>query len=193
MKESITKAFSAIYELVDKCLKEKNLIAGIEQISVLIAETFKNGNKVLICGNGGSSTDAMHFAEEFTGKFRKERKALPVIALTDPSHITCVANDYGFEDMFARGVEAYGKPGDILIGISTSGNSENVIKAFNKAENIGMKPIALLGKEGGLLKNVCDIELIVPGETTDRIQELHGIVLHIIIESVERILFPENY
>ncbi len=193
MKESITKAFSTIYELVDKCLKEKNLIAGIDQISGLIAETFKNGNKVLICGNGGSSTDAMHFAEEFTGKFRKERKALPVIALTDPSHITCVANDYGFEDIFARGVEAYGKPGDILIGISTSGNSENVIKAFNKAKNIGMKTIALLGKEGGLLKNVCDIELIVPGETTDRIQELHGIVLHIIIESVERILFPENY
>ena len=193
MKESIIKAFSTIFELVDKCLKEKKLIARIEQISGLIAETFKSGNKVLICGNGGSSTDAMHFAEEFTGKFRKERKALPVIALTDPSHITCVANDYGFEEIFARGIEAYGKPGDILIGISTSGNSENVIKAFNKAKNIGMKTIALLGKEGGLLKNVCDIELIVPGETTDRIQELHGIVLHIIIESVERILFPENY
>ena len=193
MKESIIKAFSTIFELVDKCLKEKKLIARIEQISGLIAETFKSGNKVLICGNGGSSTDAMHFAEEFTGKFRKERKALPVIALTDPAHITCVANDYGFEDIFTRGVEAYGKPGDILIGISTSGNSENVIKAFNKAKNIGMKTIALLGKEGGLLKSICDIELIVPGETTDRIQELHGIVLHIIIESVERILFPENY
>ncbi len=193
MKESIIKAFSTIFELVDKCLKEKKMIARIEQISGLIAETFKSGNKILICGNGGSSTDAMHFAEEFTGKFRKERKALPVIALTDPSHITCVANDYGFEEIFARGVEAYGKPGDILIGISTSGNSENVRKAFNKAKNIGLKTIALLGKEGGLLKNVCDIELIVPGETTDRIQELHGIVLHIIIESVERILFPENY
>jgi len=165
----------------------------IEQISGKIANAFKNGNKVLICGNGGSSTDAMHFAEELTGKFRKERRALPAIALTDPSHITCVANDYGFEEIFARGVEAYGKVNDVLIAISTSGNSQNIINAVKKAAENKMITFGLLGKDGGKLNEKCDIQIIAPGRTTDRIQEIHIAVLHIIIEIIERILFPDNY
>ncbi|MCD6177017.1 MAG: D-sedoheptulose 7-phosphate isomerase [Candidatus Cloacimonetes bacterium] len=172
---------------------DKRNIKIIEQISDKIANAFKNGNKVLICGNGGSSTDAMHFAEELTGKFRKERRALPAITLTDPSHITCVANDYGFEGIFARAVEAYGKEGDVLIAISTSGNSQNVINAVKIASDRKMITFGLLGKDGGKLNSKCDFQLIGSGKTTDRIQEIHIAVLHIIIETIERILFPENY
>ena len=171
---------------------ERN-IEIIKQISNTIANTFKSGNKVLICGNGGSSTDAMHFAEELTGKFRKERRALPAIALTDPSHITCVANDYGFEEIFARGVEAYGKEGDVLIAISTSGNSQNIINAVKIASEKKMITFGLLGKDGGKLNGKCDLQIIAPGKTTDRIQEIHIAVLHIIIETIERNLFPGNY
>ncbi len=172
---------------------DKRNIRIIERISNIIASAFEDGSKVLICGNGGSSTDAMHFAEELTGKFRKERRALPVISLTDPSHITCVANDYGFEEIFARAVEAYGKEGDVLIAISTSGNSQNIINAVKIASDRKMITFGLLGKNGGKLNNKCDLQLIAPGKTTDRIQEIHISVLHIIIETIERILFPNNY
>ncbi len=172
---------------------DKRNINIIEQISNTIAQAFENEKKVLICGNGGSSTDAMHFAEELTGKFRKERRALPAIALTDPSHITCVANDYGFDEIFARSVEAYGKEGDVLIAISTSGNSQNVINAVKIAAEKKMISFGLLGKNGGKLNGKCDLQIIAPGITTDRIQEIHITVLHIIIETIERILFPNNY
>lgn len=172
---------------------DKNNIKVINDVAAKIAERFQSGNKVLICGNGGSSTDAMHFAEELTGRFRKERKALPAISLTDPSHITCVANDYGFNEIFARGVEAYGKKEDVLIAISTSGNSQNIINAVKKADEMGLMTFGLLGKDGGQVKDLCDIMIIAPGLTTDRIQEIHIAVLHIIIEMIERILFPDNY
>ena len=162
-------------------------------LSEKISAAFQNKNKILICGNGGSACDAMHFAEEFTGRYRQDRKALPVIHLGDIGHITCVANDYGYEEVFARGVEAYGQPGDWLIGLSTSGNSANVLKAFQKAKQLGVKTCALLGKEGGKTKGLCDVELIIKGMTADRIQEVHMVILHIVIEGVERILFPENY
>lgn len=158
-----------------------------------MAEVFNAGNKVLICGNGGSNCDALHFAEEFTGRFRGDRKALPAIAISESSHITCVGNDYGFDYVFSRGVEAYGKCGDMFIGISTSGNSGNVIKAVEAAKKIGMKTCVLLGKDGGKLKGMCDYEFIIPGKTSDRVQEIHMMILHIIIEGVERIMFPENY
>ena len=118
---------------------------------------------------------------------------MPAIAISDSSHITCVGNDYGFDYIFSKGVEAYGKEGDMFIGISTSGNSGNVIKAVEKAKELGMKTVALLGKDGGKLKGMCDYEFIIPGETSDRIQEIHMMILHIIIEGVERIMFPENY
>jgi D-sedoheptulose 7-phosphate isomerase len=193
MIKHIKDSINEVAKLFTEFAADKSQIDAIEQISEIIAGVFKAGNKVLICGNGGSATDAMHFAEECTGRFRKDRKALPVISLTDPSHITCVANDFGFDEIFSRGVEAYGQAGDLLIGISTSGNSENVIRACYKAKEQEMTTFALLGKAGGKINNYCDYQLIVPGNTTDRIQELHIAVLHIIVEIVERILFPENY
>ena len=193
MLDKIKSSYQEAAKYFSEFAGNEESIKTTNQISKLIAKTFQNGGKILICGNGGSATDAMHFAEEFTGRFRKARKALPVISLTDPSHITCVANDMGFEEVFARGVEAYGNKGDVLIGISTSGNSENVIRALARAKELEIKTVALLGKNGGKLKDLCDYEIIVPGETTDRIQELHITVLHVIIETVERILFPENY
>lgn len=184
--------FESLRLLRNFCDDSQN-IEITEEISALIAGAFRKGNKVIIAGNGGSACDAMHFAEEFTGRFRKDRRALPVISLTDPAHITCVGNDYGFENIFERGVEAYGSKGDIFIGLSTSGNSENIIKAVKKCRSSGIKTVALLGKDGGKLKGACDFEFIVPAETSDRVQEIHMIILHIIIEGIERVLFPENY
>ena len=181
--------FLLLKDFIEKEEKEK----ATEKIAHELAEVFQKGNKVMICGNGGSNCDAMHFAEEFTGRFRKERRALPAIAISDSSHITCVGNDYGFDHIFSKGVEAYGKQGDMFIGISTSGNSANVIKAVELAKSLGIKTVSLLGKDGGKLKGMCDYEFIIPGETSDRIQEIHMMILHIIIEGVERIMFPENY
>jgi len=193
MKSLILNDLKEIGRLIEE-LQENDLL--IDQVLRLIEEvvkTFANENKVLICGNGGSSTDAMHFAEEFTGRFRKDRRALPVIALTDPSHLTCVANDYGYDAVFSRAVEAFGNKGDLLIAISTSGNSANILKAVKKAAAQDMGVFCLSGKTGGKLKKITDNILIFPGKETDRIQELHGAVLHIVIEMVERVLFPENY
>ncbi len=179
----------SLNEFIAKEEKEKKT----EKVAEKLAEIFTNGNKVLICGNGGSNCDALHFAEEFTGRFRKERRALPAIAISDSSHITCVGNDYGFDYIFSKGVEAFGKEGDMFIGISTSGNSGNIIKAMEKAKELGMTTVTLLGKDGGKLKGTADFEFVIEGETSDRIQEIHMTILHIIIEGVERIMFPENY
>ncbi len=171
-------------------LKSASSVEFIEETSNLIAETFTNGNKIIIAGNGGSLCDAQHFAEELTGFFRKSRKALPAIALSEPGHITCVGNDLGFAHIFSRGVEAYGKPGDIFIGLTTSGNSENIINAMETAKNNGLKTIAFLGKDGGKLLGFADLELHIQGfSTSDRIQEAHMAAIHIIIEMVEYILF----
>jgi D-sedoheptulose 7-phosphate isomerase len=170
--------------------------AGVDRIAIvasMIAECFESGGKALICGNGGSSADAMHFAEELTGRFRKERPALPALACTDAGHITCAANDYGFENVFSRWVEAHGRRGDVVIVLSTSGNSENIVRAVNAAEEQGCRTVALLGKGGGKLTGRCDFEWIAPGEQSDRIQEVHMIILHALIEGVERELYPDLY
>ena len=190
---ALIDSYKIEYQLLKNFIEKEEKEKTTEKIAEELADIFKNGNKVLICGNGGSNCDALHFAEEFTGRFRKERRALPAIALSDSSHITCVGNDYGFDYIFSKGVEAYGKEGDMFIGISTSGNSGNVIKAVEKAKSLGLKTVVLLGKDGGKLKGMCDYEFIIPGETSDRIQEIHMMILHIIIEGVERIMFPENY
>ena len=190
---ALIDSYKTEYELLKNFIEQEEKDRTTEKIAEELSEIFTNGNKVLICGNGGSNCDALHFAEEFTGRFRKERRALPAIAISDSSHITCVGNDYGFDYIFSKGVEAYGKEGDMFIGISTSGNSGNVIKAVEKAKELGMKTVALLGKDGGKLKGMCNYEFIIPGETSDRIQEIHMMILHIIIEGVERIMFPENY
>lgn len=164
----------------------------MSKIAEAIAVAFKDGNKVLIAGNGGSSCDAMHFAEEFTGRFRKDRRPLPVIHCMDASHITCVGNDYGFSEVFSRTIEAFSVPGDIFIAISTSGNSENIIKAVSVAKQKGVAVVSLLGKDGGKLKGSGDYEIVVPGTYADKIQEVHMAILHIIIEVVESIMFGAN-
>jgi D-sedoheptulose 7-phosphate isomerase len=189
---------SAIYKSVQDSilaliqLQEPESLAFIEQAGTILAEAFENGNKVLAAGNGGSLCDAMHLAEEFTGIYRHRRRALPAIALSDPGHLSCIGNDLGFDWVFARGVEAFGRPGDVFIGLTTSGNSPNIIHAFKKARDLGLKTIALLGRGGGALSGFADLELCIDGfSTSDRIQEAHMAALHIIIEIVEYKLFPE--
>jgi|TARA_Y100000310_G_C20543950_1_gene744683 D-sedoheptulose 7-phosphate isomerase len=162
----------------------------IEECVNLILNCLKSNKKILLCGNGGSATQATHIAAEFTGRYKLERKALPAIALTtDLAAITAIANDYGYEKIFERQVEALGQEGDILISLSTSGNSKNIINATNKARSLGIKTIALLGKDGGKLKNTSNIEIIIPSENTPRIQEAHLTILHIICELAENRLF----
>jgi D-sedoheptulose 7-phosphate isomerase len=171
-------------------LKKPASLAFIEAASAWIADCFHSEGKVLIAGNGGSLCDAMHFAEELTGVFRGKRKALPAIALSDPGHLTCVANDMGFNDVFSRSVEAFGRPNDILILLTTSGRSQNIINAALCAKEKDLKTIAFLGKSGGKLRGQCDLEWIVSGfEYSDRIQEAHMAAIHIIIEMVEKKLF----
>lgn len=187
---------SAILQSVDEgvraieYLKQPRSLVFIEQASQHIANCFKQGGKLLIAGNGGSLCDAMHFAEELTGVFRSKRKALPAIALSCPGHLTCTANDLGFEGVFSRGVEAYGNKGDIFIALTTSGNSANLIEATRTAKEKGLTTISFLGKTGGKLTGVSDLEWIVPGfGYSDRIQEAHMAAIHIIIEMVEKRLF----
>ena len=148
---------------------------------------------MISCGNGGSMSDAMHFAEELTGRFRGDRPALPAMAISDPTHLTCVANDFGFEYVFSRYVEAHGKAGDVLLAISTSGNSENIVNAVEAAHRKGMLVIGLTGKDGGKMKNRCDVNICVPWNGySDRIQEIHIKVIHILIEQIELHLFSEQ-
>lgn len=190
---NLLESYKTEFALLENFIKEEEKNRTTEKVAQDLANVFKAGNKALICGNGGSNCDALHFAEEFTGRFRGDRPALPAIAISDSSHITCVGNDYGFDHIFSRGVEAYGKEGDMFFGISTSGNSPNVIKAIEVAKERGLKTCALLGKDGGKIKGMCDYEFIIHGKTSDRIQEIHMMILHIIIEGVERIMFPQNY
>jgi D-sedoheptulose 7-phosphate isomerase len=172
-------------------LKSLTSLSFIQEVAQLIATCFSQGNKIILAGNGGSLCDASHFAEELTGFFRRPRRALPAIALSEPGHITCTANDMGFEWVFSRGVEAYGQPGDVFIGLTTSGNSANIIRAFEEAQRRELKTVAFLGQEGGKLKGVADYELIISGfHTSDRVQEAHMTAIHLIIEQIENILFP---
>ncbi|HOH59639.1 MAG TPA: D-sedoheptulose 7-phosphate isomerase [Candidatus Cloacimonadota bacterium] len=189
MPDIIRDALNTALRTLQSFVASDDHIQTMEEIAALITECYRNHGQVIIFGNGGSMCDAMHFAEELTGRFRQDRPPLPAIAISDPSHITCVGNDYGFDEIFARGVQAYGKPNDVAIGISTSGNSENILRALDRAISMGLKTVALLGKDGGKLKGLCDMELIIPGETSDRIQEVHMAILHILIEKIERDLF----
>ena len=169
-------------------------LAAVERFADAAAATLQRGGLLMSCGNGGSMCDAMHFAEEWTGRFRKDRSALAAVAFSDPSHLTCIANDFGYEEVFAREVEAYGKEGDLLVAISTSGNSPNVIRACQVAREKGVTTVGLLGKGGGEMRDLVDIPIVVPlADTSDRIQEVHIKVLHITIAAVERRLFPDNY
>lgn len=192
LKPSIHHSIEEAIRAAQK-LREPAAQQFIEQAAHLIADTFRQGNKILIAGNGGSLSDATHFAEELTGYFREKRPALPAIALADASHMSCVGNDVGFDQIFSRGVEALGRPGDLFIGLTTSGNSTNILKAFHVAEKKEMRSIAFLGKSGGAAKGIADLEWIVDGfPYSDRIQEVHMSAIHIIIECVEALLFPNT-
>jgi len=171
-------------------LQKPSSKAFIESSVHAIADCFAKGGKLLIAGNGGSLCDAMHFAEELTAYFRDKRKALPAIPLADAGHMSCTANDVGYEKVFSRALEAFAKPGDIFIGLTTSGNSRNLLEAVDTAKAMNLQTIAFLGKDGGKLKGKCDIELLVDGfKYSDRIQEAHMTAIHIIVELVEKKLF----
>ena len=189
MQDSILSAVEGAVNAIKQLKSEKNL-EFIQQCAALIADCYKSGGKLIIAGNGGSLCDAGHFAEELTGQFRQPRAALPAIALNDPGFLTCTANDFGFDTVFARGVAAFGRPKDIFIGLTTSGNSANIIKAFEVAKQKKLSTVAFLGKGGGKLNGVADFELVIDGfKTSDRIQEAHMSAIHIIIEMVEKELF----
>lgn len=175
--------------VLEKFMSNPVSIEQIQKAATHIAEAIRNGKKVISCGNGGSHCDAMHFAEELSGRYRDNRNALPAIAISDVSHITCTGNDYGFEYIFSRFVEGLGQPGDVLLGISTSGNSANVIRACETAKFRGMTVIALTGKDGGELGTFADVEIRVPHYGyADRIQEVHIKVIHILILLIEKMV-----
>lgn len=184
MKDTILSEFNSHKEIIGKTLEV--LIDDVEKASKLILETLKNGNKILLCGNGGSAADAQHIAAELTGRYKKERRGLPGIALTtDTSALTAIGNDYGFERVFDRQVEALANNGDLLIGISTSGNSQNVINAFNVAKELGCVTIGLSGRDGGKFNGLCDLNIVVPSDSTPRIQEMHILIGHTICQIID--------
>jgi D-sedoheptulose 7-phosphate isomerase len=193
MNDPILTSFQEAQQCLAAFVSDSALLTQVRLFADTLAETFRRGNKALSCGNGGSMSDAMHFAEEWSGRYRAERPPLPAIAFSDPGHMSCVGNDYGFAEVFARQVRALGKPGDLLLLLTTSGNSPNLLRAAEEAKKQSVTVVGLLGKGGGPLMDLCDIAIVVPGGTSDRIQELHIKIIHIVIEAVERELFPELY
>lgn len=188
--EKIIESIEESKEGIDKILNNNHLLKDIESASKLIAKTISNDSKVFSCGNGGSMCDSMHFAEELSGRFRENRRGLSAISISDPSFISCVANDYGFEYVFSRFMEANSKKGDLLLAISTSGKSKNIIKVSEYCKNNNIKIITLTGKENSEVSKYSDIDICTPnGSYSDRVQELHTLIIHIIVEMVEDILF----
>jgi len=182
IKNSLLEAQNILTEFINK----PENITNIEKAGKLLVNTIKNGNKIIACGNGGSMSDAIHFAEELSGFFRDKRKPIPAIAISDPAHITCVANDLGFNYIFSRYIECMGNKGDVLLAISTSGNSPNILEAAKIAKNKNMAIIGLTGKDGGKLSSFCDIEIRAPfSKYSDRTQEIHIKVIHCLIEYIE--------
>lgn len=187
MKQNIIHSnFAEATDILAQFVSEKKIFSAIEKGGRILVSAFKKGNKVISCGNGGSLCDAMHFAEELSGRFRKNRKPLPAISISDPSHISCTANDYGYEFVFSRFVETLGNKGDVLLAISTSGNSKNILNAILSAKKNGMKIIGLTGKGGGKMAVLCDVEIRAPhSKYSDRAQEIHIKVIHSLIHFVE--------
>lgn len=173
-------------ELGDLVILMEEQLEEVESASRAVVETLQAGNKIMACGNGGSASDAMHLVEELVGRYRSDRKALPAIALVaDPTVISCIANDWDYQSVFSRQVEAHGQAGDLLVGFSTSGNSSNVLRAFETASARGVRTLALLGKDGGRCLKEADLAVVVPHNNTARIQEIHTWLLHVFLEEVE--------
>jgi D-sedoheptulose 7-phosphate isomerase len=187
-----TGALSEAASVLARFLEDRGLLKRCVAFTDILAATFAGGGRVFTCGNGGSHCDALHFAEEWTGRYRTARPPLGALALGEASHVTCVANDFGFEQVFSRQVEALGRPGDLLIAFSTSGRSRNVLLALETARRRGLRTVALLGGDGGVVKDEADLAIVVPARTSDRVQEVHMKIVHAVIEAAERRLFPEN-
>ncbi len=185
-QQQILSELQEAADVLNKFMSDKKNIQLIQEAALLISESFKQGGKVLSCGNGGSHCDAMHFAEELTGRYRENRPSYPAIAISDVSHLSCVSNDFGYEYVFSRYVEGVGQKGDVLFGLSTSGNSQNIINAMQVAKAKGMKTIAMTGKDGGKMAGIADVEIRVPHfRYADRTQEIHIKVIHILMMLIE--------
>lgn len=184
MKQTINNELTSHLETINKVIE--NMQENLENASKLAIETLKNGNKILLCGNGGSAADAQHIAAELIGRYKTERKGLPAIALTtDTSILTSIGNDYGYDRVFDRQIEALANKGDLIIGISTSGNSKNIISALKLGREIGCKTLGFSGRNGGAMNEICDINLVVPSDDTPRIQEMHILFGHIICQIID--------
>lgn len=184
--QKIKNNFIESLEILNQFISDENNFITIESAGKLMVESIESGGKIISCGNGGSMADAMHFAEELTGRFRDNRKAIAAISISDPTHISCTANDFGYDFVFSRYIEAIGSKADILLAISTSGNSKNVILAAEAAHKKGMKVIALTGKDGGKLSPLCNIEIRAPfSKYADRVQEIHIKIIHSLIDFIE--------
>jgi D-sedoheptulose 7-phosphate isomerase len=193
-RNAIRQALAEAAATLEAFREDEALVEATAAFARLAASVLERGGRLLACGNGGSLSQAMHFAQEWTGRFRRDRRALPALAFSDPTQLSCIANDYGFESVFARQVEAQGRAGDLLLLLSTSGRSPNLVGAAQAARALGVHTVALLGRGGGKLAAEVDLPILVPRATTaDRVQELHLHVLHAVIEAVERRVFPESY
>jgi len=184
--ELIKANFLEAKQILDQFINNQDNMQAIKNAGDILVTSIKSGGKIMSCGNGGSMCDAMHFAEELTGRFRENRSAIPAVSISDASHISCVGNDYGYDEIFARYVDSLGKKEDVLLAISTSGNSPNIIKAVKVAQEKGIKVIGLTGKKGGELSKACDLEIKAPySEYSDRAQEIHIKVIHSLIHYIE--------
>jgi D-sedoheptulose 7-phosphate isomerase len=193
MSDSILDSFREAQTVLNAFTADAGLIDSVQKFAEAMVKTLKSGGTVFSCGNGGSACDAQHLAQELTGRYRKERRPLAALALTEASQITCIGNDYGFDEIFSRPLEALGKKNDLFVAISTSGNSPNVINAVHAAKQKGIYCVGLLGRDGGKMRSLADLPIVVPAKTSDRVQEMHIKIIHVAIEAAERQLFPENY
>ncbi len=185
----IKQELESAHDLLTKVINNTELLNSIKQASIILADSLKNGHKIISCGNGGSHCDSMHFAEELTGRYRENRKGYAAIAISDPSHISCVGNDFGYDYIFSRYIEAVGFKGDVLFCLSTSGNSKNILEAIKEAHQKGMQVVALTGNTGGAIADLADLEIRVPFTGyADRIQEIHIKIIHILILCIEKLM-----
>ncbi len=194
MKDHIRSSLTEAQSALENLLSNEQQLGNIEQAAQILVHALENGKTIFSCGNGGSMCDAMHFAEELTGRYRKNRKGHAAVSISDPSHISCVANDFGYEYIFSRYIESHASEGDVLLGISTSGTSKNVIQAAKVAKELGVHSIILSGREAQELESLAKVYICTKGgDFADRVQELHIKILHIFIELIERSFHPENY